>query len=493
MIRHICIACLFALVPLAALGDDDPPSVPAPVVTEHEVVIAGHTIKYEASAGYMLLPDYEGKPTAKVFHVAYRRLGVDDPSTRPITFAFNGGPGSSSVWLHLGALGPRRVWMDDEGNAPPPPYRLVDNDQSWLDLTDLVFIDPVSTGYSRPVEGEDARQFHGLEEDIRSVGEFIRLYLTKHQRWASPKFLAGESYGTTRSAGLAAYLQDQDGIFLNGIVLISPVLNFQTIRFASGNDMPYWMFLPTYTATAFYHGRLKGRLGEDLQRTLREVEQWARTEYLQALALGDELPADERDKIVERLASYTGLSTDFVDRSNLRINIAEFTKELLRDQRRTVGRLDSRFKGIDASQTANRTEHDPSMTEITGPYTAMLNDYIRRELGYQNDLTYEILTGRVQPWSYAGDQNRYVNVAERLRSAMSKNPDLHVLFCSGYYDLATPYFAMQYTVSHMGLDPEIRPNISGKHYQAGHMMYIRRSELEKLKADVSAFYHSAGG
>ncbi len=490
-------------------------------VTHHEIVLGGEKIAYTATAGYMTLPDYEGKPKANVFFIAYTKDAAPpappppppspppeaapggagapgaqatatpapgiDPSTRPISFCFNGGPGSSSVWLHLGAIGPRRVVMEPEGWAPPPPYTLVDNESSWLDVTDLVFIDPPSTGYSRPVEGESAGQFHGLQEDLRAVGEFIRLYTTKYQRWSSPKFLAGESYGTTRAAGLAGYLQDTHGMYLNGIVLISCVLNFQTIHFDTGNDLPYVLFLPTYTATAWYHKKLDPALQADLQKTLAEVKAWALGDYSLALAKGESLPQAERDAVVKKLARFTGLSEKYVDNANLRIAIFNFTKELLRDQKVTVGRLDSRFKGTDANSIGDTPEYDPSMAAITGPFTATMNDYARRELKYENDLPYEILTGRVNPWSFGGATNRYVNVAETLRGAITRNPSLRVLVCSGYFDLATPFFATDYTVSHLGLPGALEGNVSTHYFEAGHMMYIRQTDLAGLKGHAAAF------
>lgn len=460
-------------------------------VTHHQANIDGQTFAYTATAGYMSLPDYEGKPRASLFFVAYTKDGVADVSSRPITFAFNGGPGSSSVWLHLGALGPMRVIMGPEGMAPPPPYTLAPNESSWLDLTDLVFIDPVSTGYSRPAEGQQANQFHGLDEDVRAVAEFIRVHATRHQRWASPKFLAGESYGTTRAAHLSGYLQDTYGMYLNGLVLVSTVLNFQTIRFDVGNDTPFWLYLPTYTATAFYHKKLAPDLQADLRKTLDQAEAFASGEYLLALAKGDELSPAERGAIAEKVSRFTGLSRAYVEQSGLRINISNFTKELLRDQGRTVGRLDSRFKGIDRLGVGASPDFDPSMSAITGPYTATLYEYVRGPLNYQNDLVYEILTGRVNPWSYGSYENRYANVGETLRSAMSKNTNLRVLFASGYYDLATPYFASDYTMTHLGLDPSLRANISATYYESGHMMYIREADLKKLKGDVREFYRAA--
>lgn len=478
-------------------------------VTHHIMTVGGVTLEYTATAGYMTLPDYNGKPRANIFFVAYTKVrtlpaSTDpnstsppptpiDPATRPITFAYNGGPGSASVWLHLGALGPRRAVMGEDGLETTPPYKLADNESTWLDFTDLVFIDPVSTGYSRPVEGESAKQFHGLDEDIQSVGDFIRLYTTRYQRWASPKFLAGESYGTTRSAGLSGYLQDTHGMYLNGISLISMVLNFQTLNFNTGNDVPYPLFLPTYTATAWYHKRLPADLQADFGKTIAEVQEWALHGYSVALAKGDSLSGEERAEVVRRLSRYTGLSEAFVENSNLRIRIFNFTKELLRDKDMTVGRLDSRFTGVDADSIGSSPEYDPSMSAITGPYTACLNDYMRRELAYENDNPYEILTGRVQPWSYASAQNRYVNVAETLRGAMARNKALKVFVAAGYYDLATPFFAAEYTLTHLGLPADRRANVTVRYYDAGHMMYVRLPDLEKLKADAAEFYRGAVG
>lgn len=484
-------------------SDKDKKARTEPSITHHEVTVGGHLIKYTATAGYIEQPDYEGKPKANVFYISYikdeEKEGPRDGAKRPILFAFNGGPGSSSVWLHLGALGPKRVEFadpkekDGEPSLPRPPYRVIDNEHAWLDLADLVFIDPVGTGYSRPVEGESSRQFHGLDEDIRWVGDFIRLWTTRNQRWDSPKFLAGESYGTTRAAGLAGYLQDTHGMFLSGICLISPVLDFQTIRFDGNNDTPYWLYVPTYTATAWYHGKLEPALQRDLAKTLAEAEKWARTEYLVALGLGDALPAKERDAIAAKLARYTGLSEDFVRRANLRIHISNFTKELLRDQGRSVGRLDSRYKGIDRNGIGDTTDYDPSYPAIQGAFTAALNAYVRSDLGYENDNAYEVLTGRVQPWSYASATNRYAEVAGTLRSAMSKNRDLVVWVASGYYDLATPHFAAAYTIDHLGLDPSRRGNVHQTFYECGHMMYIRHADLVKLKEDAAAFFRKALG
>lgn len=490
----VLLSCCLSAIALSAQdaappsGDQPPAAKDDRAVTHHTRSIGGRDVTYTATAGTMTLPDYEGKPRADIFFVAYTEDGAE-PGERPITFAYNGGPGSSSVWLHLGALGPVRVDMGAEGHPPKPPYRMLDNEHSWLAFTDLVFIDPVGTGYSRPAEGENKSQFHGLDEDISSVGDFIRLWTTRNQRWASPKFLAGESYGTTRNAGMAAYLQDTHGMFLNGIVMISAVLNFQTVRFADGNDLPYWLFLPTYAATAWYHGALDdAQQQRPLREFLDEVERFARTDYLTALARGADLPEGERARISDQLSRYTGLSPGYIDRADLRLNISRFTKELLRDRDITVGRLDSRIRGRDADANSTSPDFDPSMEAIDGPYTALLNQYVRAELGYENDHPYEILTGRVHPWNYDRYSNRYVNVAPRLRDAMFKNQNLQVLFASGYYDLATPFFATDYTIDHLGVDGPLRNNIHTAYFESGHMMYIRELDLEGLTQDVESFY-----
>ncbi len=462
------------------------------VQTKHSVKIGGQEIKYTATAGTILLKLEDGTPKASIFYVAYTKDEVSDASQRTLTFSFNGGPGSSSVWLHLGLFGPRRVQMGDAGTLLPPPYKLVDNDVSLLDISDLVFIDPVSTGYSRAVPGEAPQQFHGVTPDVESVADFIRLYTTRNKRWSSPKFLAGESYGTTRAAGLSGYLQQRYGMYLNGIVLISAILNFETAEFDTGNDLPYILYLPTYTAIAWYHKKLPSDLQSgDVQKAVEESRKFAVGEYAAALMAGDALPATRRAEIEQKLARLTGLSADYIDRTNLRIEIQRFTKELLRSERRTVGRIDARFTGIDRDAAGERPEFDPSIAAIIGPYSGMLNDYVRNDLKFDSDLPYEVLTGRVRPWSYAPYENRYVNVAETLRSAMTQNPFLHVFVAKGYYDLATPFFAADYTFDHLGLDPALRSHLSGAYYEAGHMMYVHPPSLNKLKADIAQFIKSS--
>jgi carboxypeptidase C (cathepsin A) len=462
------------------------------VVTQNSVEIAGHVINYTATTGTVLLREEDEKaghkPKAAVFYVAYTKNDVDTQN-RPITFAFNGGPGSSSVWLHMGLLGPRRVLFDDVGNMTPPPYQLVNNEYSLLDVSDVVFIDPVSTGFSRAVPGEKANQFHEFEKDIESIADFIRLWTTRNNRWSSAKFLCGESYGTTRAAALSGYLQDKYGMYLNGLLMISTILNFQSALFHVGNDMPCILYLPVYAATAWYHEKLDAELQQlALTELLEQVEAFAEGEYASALMLGSKLGQAREGAIADKLARFMGVSAEFIQRNNLRVELHRFIKELRREERITVGRLDSRFTGIDRDAAGSVYEYDPSHTNITGPYTAVLNDYVRRVLGFESDLSYEILTDKVRPWDYGKKYaNQYVNVAETLRGAMSRNPYLRVLFANGYYDLATPYFATEYTVNHLQLDPSLRDNIDLTYYEAGHMMYVHKASLAQLADDMRGF------
>ena len=456
-------------------------------VTEHTARIGEQTVAYRAVAGTTTLRSEEGEPKASLFSIAYARTDVGEAAERPLTFVFNGGPGSSSTWLHLGMLGPRRVDLPDRPTPPLPPYGLVDNDASLLDVSDLVFIDPVSTGYSRAAAGQEVRQFHGFREDLESVGEFIRLYTTRTGRWKSPKFVVGESYGTTRAAGLAHHMQERHGMYLNGVGLISAVLLFQASLPAPGNDLPYALLLPTYAATAWYHGRLGGRAGS-LGELTQEVEEFALTEYASLLLRGSRAPASARAATLERLAGYTGLSESFLDACDLRVTPARFFKELLRSERRTVGRLDSRFTGIDADAAGEAAEYDPSFAIIQPPFTAAVNAYLRGELRFESDLPYEVLNPeRVRPWNFGDDaSNKYLDVASMLRQAMSRNRDLKVLLASGYFDLATPFAAAEWTLDHMGLDPSLAANVRKMRYEAGHMMYIHPPSRHLLAEDLRA-------
>ncbi|AFZ68635.1 S10 family peptidase [Deinococcus peraridilitoris] len=490
-------------------ADDQAPQetkpTPAPTdrVTEtrHTVRIGDQDVAYTVKTGTLVLKEerhdpegkHEGeKAHAEVFFIAYLKDVHDASERHPITFSFNGGPGSSSVWLHLGVLGPRRIDMGDAGELKPPPYGMVDNEFSLLDETDLVFIDPVSTGFSRAVSGEKTKDFLGFKKDIESVGDFIRLFVTREQRWLAPKFLIGESYGTTRAAGLSGYLQERHGLFLNGVMLVSSILDFQTVRDAPGNDLPPILHLPTYTATAWYHGKLEGGQSRPLAEWLHEAEAFASGPYLHALFVGDQLGQDEYSEIKRQLARLTGLSEQFVERSRLRISLGRFCKELLREQGHTVGRLDSRFTGIDRDSGGEGPEYDPSYSAIQGPYSAALNHYVRAELGYTSDLPYEILSFPTNTsWSYKEFEGRYVNVSETLRKAMTLNPALKVLVASGYYDFATPYYATEHTLSHLGLDASLQGNLVKTYYEAGHMMYVHPASLERLKRDLASFVRAA--
>ncbi len=453
-----------------------------PVVTEHKM----GNLSYTATVGMLPLKNEFGETQAGIFYTAYTKKSTKDQAKRPLMFSFNGGPGSSSVWLHLGALGPKRVKMLQDGGMPQPPFELVDNPEGWLEHTDLVFIDPVGTGYSRPAKKDGGKKYWNLEGDVESIADFIRLYLSRTNRWSSPLYLVGESYGTTRAAGLAGHLV-QKGIALNGIVLVSSILNFQTARFNKGNDLPYTVFLPTYTATAWFHGLLKG--GRSLRAWLKESEAFAAKEYTLALAEGDQLTGRRRAAIASKLSRLSGLSPEYIDQTDLRINIHRFCKELLRSKKRTVGRLDSRFLGIDEIAATENPEHDPSMTAIMPPYTAMINDYLRRDLGWETDVPYYVFNpGELwKNWTYGDAAQGHPDTSEALRSAMSRNPYMRIFVASGYYDLATPYFATEYTLSHLGLDPSLRKNIQTEYYEAGHMMYISEPCLHQFNADVAAF------
>ena len=381
--------------------------------------------------------------------------------------------------------------IDDFGNPGPPPYALVENEYSLLDQSDFVFIDPIATGYSRAAKDNSPKDFHGVSQDIKSVAEFIRIYLGKENRWGSPKYIAGESYGTTRAAGLVDELQSTHGISLNGVILVSAIMNFQTARFDIGNDVPYPLYLPSFAAVARFHETLSSKYQKmDIEKFLREVEDFAMNDYTLALAQGDQLSGKDRTQIAGKLASYTGLSKEYILQTNLRITMPRFPKELLRDEGKIIGRLDARFTSWDRDDAGDSYEFDPSYAAIQSIYTEGMNAYLRQDLEYSSDMRYEILTN-VWPWSFRGvGDNQYLNVAERLRKAMHKRPDMKVFIANGYYDLATPYFATQYTINHMFLRPEVRDNIEMHYYEAGHMMYAQRDMLAKLKADLDGYYQS---
>lgn len=486
--------CLFlGLLTLGLWAQPELNETPMKVeVSQHQMQIGGQNFSYEAHTGYLVLRSEEGEARAKVFFTAYTQSGVSDPTQRPLTFVFNGGPGSSSVWLHMGGLGPQRVRMQEDGSPVAPPYGYADNPDTWLDLTDLVFIDPMMTGYTRPMGEAEKEEFLGFQQDLELVGQFIQTYLSRYERWGSPKYLAGESYGTTRAAGLSGYLQNRYGIFLNGITLISSVLDFSTLIDARGNDVAPLTLLPTLAATAWYHGQLGDEFAT-LDDLLPQVEAFVMGDYALALLKGDAIGAEEKQEIIAQLHRFTGLDTAFIADVNLRLSVGPFNKELLRDQGVTVGRLDGRFTGIDYQDAGDSYEFDPSYNRVIyGSFTTAINDYLRRELGYRNDLPYEILTGRARPWPYGqAASNRYLNVAETLRQAMTRNPDMQVWVASGYYDMATPYFAADYVLDHMFLRGGLKDNLRVTYYPAGHMMYIHQPSLEQLKQDAAAFYEKS--
>lgn len=463
------------------------------VVTRHTVTTAtGTELNYTATSGRMVLrreehtdDKFDGhQPKAEVFLTSYT---LDDVPARerPVTFAFNGGPGSSSVWLHLGLLGPRLADSGDVGELTPPPYGLADNPHTLLAGSDLVFIDPVSTGYSRPTKGEKPADFHGYEADLESVGEVIRLWTSRHGRWLSPKYLCGESYGTLRAAGLARHLQEKYGMNLNGLMLISTVLDLGLLRGNGHNDNPYVMFLPTYAAIAHYHGLHGDR---PLREVLDEAEEYAARDYPWVLSQGSRLAADERSAAVAKLASLTRLSEDYLDRVDLRVEHIRFFTELLRHRRQTVGRLDGRFTGWDTDYGREHWSADPSMDAIMGPYTAAFNHYVRTDLGYASDLPYEILSRTVNNgWSYKEFEGLHVSVAEKLSQAMRANPYLRVYVACGYHDGATPYFAAEHTAAHLKVPEQLRRNIELHYYEAGHMMYVHEPSRIAQSEHLTSF------
>jgi carboxypeptidase C (cathepsin A) len=463
-------------------------------VTTHSITLHGQELRYETTAGTMMVHDDAGKPRASFFFIAYRVLHdpAYDVEKRPVTFVFNGGPGSSSVWLQLGTVGPMRVNLDAEGNPGPPPHKLLENQQTWLDATDLVFIDPIGTGFSRPAEGVSTKEFWGVDQDISSVADFIRLYLTRYDRWSSPKFLAGESYGTTRAAGLSLYLADHFGIDLNGIVLISTVLNFQVIIADTGNDLPFALFLPSYTAIAAYHHRLSGDLQSAPDQAIASAEKWATTDYMTDLAKGNQLTDDERAAVAKTLSQYTSLPVDFILKSRLRISPEAFRKHLLNDQEKILGRYDARITAPDPTPATDDLSQDPSDSLYYPAYASAFNNYVRQDLKFESDMAYRVLAP-VFPWDFnvEGQDMGYTDVSGRLAEAMLQNPHLRVLVAAGHYDLATPFASVDYTVQHMDLGRQINDRITQTYYPSGHMIYQYAPAREKLRGDVGQFIQTA--
>lgn len=450
-----------------------------PVVTQHEARIGGQTVAYTAEAGWLPIRE-DGKLMAKMFYVAYTRDGVQDPSTRPLMFSFNGGPGTASVWMHMGYTGPRRVVYDDEGFAVRPPGTVEDNPHSIIDVADIVYIDPVATGFSRMVEGEEPHRYHGTMSDIESVGEFIRMYIVRNDRYTSPKFVIGESYGTTRASGLAGHLVDAHQIYLNGVILVS----MTGLGIEQGSDVSFATALPQLSATAWYHQQLPNDLqSRSLRDVLDEVETFAMTDYLAALVQGDRLADGDRAETAQRVARYTGVSPQYVQSTNLRINTRRFWKELLRDQGLTVGRLDSRYLGVDIDDAGENPEYDPALADWNGAFSDAVRRYLREELQYETDLKYNIW-GPVRPWNRNDGSGP---VADMLREAMRDNPYLKVLIQAGYYDAATDYYGAVYTISHVQPGGEFRDRFRFAFYESGHMMYLRRADLETSNDDLRDF------
>ena len=476
------------------------------VRTEHRLVIGKQTLDYTATCGTVLLREYDNrgngadepsgqdgkrdgdKARAELFFIAYTLKGVNKPEARPVTFSFNGGPGSSSVWLHLGILGPQRVATDEMGNAPRPPYALTENEYTLLTESDLVFIDPVGTGHSRMLESHKLTEFHEYQRDLDSVGEFIRLYLTRYGRWGSPKYLIGESYGTTRAAGLSQHLQEKHDIFLNGVMLVSLAIDLQTLSFDHGNELPYPMFLPTYAATAWYH---KALVPELQKKPLREViaaaEAFANNEYAVALMQGSRLGAAERAHVAGQVARLSGLSTDYVLKCDLRPGEFRYLKELLRHRGQTVGRLDSRFTGVDRDDAGEKPEADAAMSNLVGAYASGINRLLKDTLKFESDAPYVVHAPIWDKWKWKDFENRYVNVGASLRGAMHANPHMRVYVASGIYDLATPHAAGDYTLSHLGLRDGQLKNITVSYFEAGHMMYIHQPSLARMAKELRAF------
>jgi carboxypeptidase C (cathepsin A) len=462
-----------------------PDATHKPVFTTNMVTIAGQRITYIAETGMLPILKKDGTTGASVFYVAYTRQGETNKSSRSITFCFNGGPGSSSVWLHLGALGPRRVKMNEDGTLPKPPFGLVDNEYSILDNSDLVFIDPVATGFSRAAKDEKADEFFGDESDLDSVGEFIRLWTTRHERWLSPKYLCGESYGVFRAAGLADHLSSRYGMYLNGMILVSGVLDFATIYDNPGNDIPYPLILPAYTAAAHFHKKLPDDLQNDLTKALAESREFAKGDYTSALQKGDSLSADEHKKIAAELARLTGLKPQVIEDNDLRIDEGVFRKQLLHDEGLILGAYDSRITGRDDDAASPYPDFDPSDAAVLGPFSAAVNSYVRGELKFEDDLPYEIIAS-VQPWNY-GAKNNYASSGAKLASMMNQNPYMKILVLGGRCDLVCPIDTVHYALDHMALDANYRTNITYAEFDAGHMMYINLPDLKKLHADVENF------
>lgn len=494
ILSFLCLSLAVSAAPEAAKNPEKPTKEKAsekviePVVKESSVKIAGKDIPYKVTTGKLQLKKDDGKARASIFHVSYERSDIKEPEKRPVLFAFNGGPGSSAVWLHIGVLGPKILQLPGDGTEPPaPPVRLADNPLSILDVCDLVFVDPVSTGYSRAENDSKPGEFHGLNDDIESVGDFIRRWVTEHERWASPKYLLGESYGGVRAAGLSQHLQSRYGMSLNGVVLLSTLLDFSTLQPAQGNDLAFLVYLPSFTGTAHFHGKIHG----DRDALVRECTEFAFGEYATALLKGESLEPESRTAIAAKLATYTGIDAEVWLKHKLRISPTFFRAELLRAEGKVLGRFDGRVAWDATDQSAPYPDYDPSYALAYGAFSTAMMDYLGRGLGYKEDQPYEILTGKVNPWRWDSN-NAVVNLSDRLATAMRDNPRLRVLVMGGHTDLATPPESVAYSVRHMlDLPAGARGNIITTSYEAGHMFYLNPPDLVKTRADLVEFLQGA--
>ncbi len=469
---------------------------PSLTTTHHTIHIHGETLSYTATTGTLHVENQHGEEGAEVFFVAYAKDGENDLAKRPITFAFNGGPGASSVWLHMGAMGPKRVPLLKPGEPTPSPYELVDNDCTWLDITDLVFIDPVGTGFSRATSGKDPQKqkesYYGVKQDVQIMGQFIRLYTTRYQRWNSPKFVAGESYGTVRAVLLANQLLDRYAMNLNGLILISAIMNFQAISFDPGNDLPYAVFLPTYALTAAYHQKSSNKESRSVADMAGSGEQWSMETYWPFLLKGDSIDPRNLEQLIDNLSAFTGLSREYIERHGIRVGSYDFAQELLGGEHRTLGLMDSR--NTIAGGAGDPLGDDPSLLSSASAYASVFNDYVRRDLAYENDAVYEYLsTGVNEKWDWKTGTRGYLNVSRELAGILRKSPAMKVFVASGYYDLNTPYFGTTYSINHLGLDSKLHENISHKVYEGGHQMYTDPKVAEKLKTDAAKFIWDASG
>jgi carboxypeptidase C (cathepsin A) len=487
-------------------AETKPPAAPetsAPkeesATSEHSAKIGGQTIPYKATVGSILVKNDKDEPTALIYYTAYTRSDAKDMTARPLSFIYNGGPGSASVWLHMGAFGPRRVATPDAAYAPPPPYRLTDNENSLLDKTDMVFLDPVGTGFSHAVGKAADKDFWGVDQDVKSLAYVVNIYVTRNNRWNSPKFLIGESYGTFRSAALGNYLQNHDTMALNGIVLISNVLDLGQLSFLPGDDISYVLYLPSYAATAWYHKMLKDRPA-DLPAFIDEARKFAAGEYATALMKGSALGDSEKSAVAAKLSRFTGLSEDYLVKADLRVVLPQFMIELQRARGLTTGRLDARFSGPTYDVLSEFAQSDPQSDAISSAFVATFNNYVREELKFNpaGDRQYNPLNGGangVWDWKHQGAGGfgfpGSPNVEGDLVQLILTNPHLQVEVENGYYDLATPFYGSEYTMDHLGLKPDLRKNIQLKYYDAGHMMYVHDADLGKLHANVAAFIDRA--